>query len=61
MRNKKVMSFENKRGQNKENLRKIEKALMYKWLKMEKNWKRSAKVFGHRQAMGDGPVYSIYI
>jgi hypothetical protein len=30
MRNKKVMSFENKRGQNKENLRKIEKALMYK-------------------------------
>jgi hypothetical protein len=24
---------------------------------MEKNWERSAKVFGHRQAINDGPVY----
>jgi hypothetical protein len=25
---------------------------------MEKNGERSAKVFGHRQAIGDGLVYS---
>jgi hypothetical protein len=24
---------------------------------MEKNWERSAKVFGHRQAISDGAVY----
>jgi hypothetical protein len=24
---------------------------------MEKNWERSAKVFGHKQAISDGPVY----
>jgi len=26
---------------------------------MEKNWERSAKVFGHRQTIGDGPAYPI--
>jgi len=37
----------------------LEKALLqhFKSLKMEKNWKRSAKVFGHRQVIGHGLVY----
>jgi hypothetical protein len=26
---------------------------------MEKNWERSAKVFGDRLMFGDGPVYPI--
>ncbi len=36
-----------------------EKVLLqhFKSLKMENNWERSAKVFGHRQAFSDGPVY----
>jgi hypothetical protein len=26
---------------------------------MKKNWERYAKVFGHKQVIGDGPVYPI--
>jgi hypothetical protein len=29
----------------------------FKSLKMEKNWERSAKVFGDRLVVSDGPVY----
>jgi hypothetical protein len=37
----------------------LEKALIkhFTSLKMEKNWKRSVKVFGHRKVFDDGPVY----
>jgi hypothetical protein len=32
--------------------------IAFKSLKMEKNWERSAKVFGGRQVIGDGLVYT---
>jgi hypothetical protein len=37
----------------------LEKAFLqhFKSLKIEKNWESFAKVFGHRQAIGDGPIY----
>jgi hypothetical protein len=31
--------------------------IIFKPLKMEKNWERSAKVFDDRLVFGDGPVY----
>jgi hypothetical protein len=37
----------------------LEKVFLWQFesRKMEKNWERSAKVFGHRQEIGEGPVY----